>query len=117
MYEIFLELLKTHNATVADVSKATGIGHSTLSTWKSRGGNLSAKHAKAIADYFGVSVEYLITGKNPAHSGLKDEEIRLLWLFGKLNKHGKEMIMEQLELYVGSPKYTEKNASHSEEAV
>ena len=63
MYEVFLSLLERDGLTVADVSRATGIGQSTLSNWKARRNLLSAKNAQIIADFFGVSVDYLMTGR------------------------------------------------------
>lgn len=63
MYEVFLSLLKRDGVTVADVSRATGIKESTLSNWKSRNNLISGKNGKLIADYFNVSLDYLLTGK------------------------------------------------------
>ena len=63
MYEVFEQLLQKFDVTTADVCKATGIGQSTMSNWKSRRNLLSGKNAQLIADYFGVSVDYLMTGK------------------------------------------------------
>ena len=64
MYEIFEQLLQKFGVTTADVCKATGIGQSTISNWKSRGNLISGKNAQLIADYFGVSLDYLMTGKD-----------------------------------------------------
>lgn len=63
MYEIYERLLKLHGITTADVCKATGINESTISNWKKRRNKLSAKNATIIADYFKVSIDYLMTGK------------------------------------------------------
>ena len=63
MYEVFEQLLQKFGVTTADVCKATGIGQSTMSNWKSRRNLISGKNAQLIADYFGVSVDYLMTGK------------------------------------------------------
>ena len=63
MYEVFERLLQEFGVTTADVCKATGIGQSTMSNWKNRHNLLSAKNAQLIADYFQVSVDYLMTGK------------------------------------------------------
>ena len=60
MYEIFERLLKERGVSVADVCRATGIRQSTLSNWKKRDNKLSAKNTELIADYFGVSVDYLM---------------------------------------------------------
>ena len=63
MYEVVEQLLQKLGVTTADVCKATGIGQSTMSNWKSRRNLISGKNAQLIADYFGVSVDYLMTGK------------------------------------------------------
>lgn len=63
MYEVFEQLLQEFGVTTADVCKATGIGQSTMSNWKNRHNLLSAKNAQLIADFFNVSVDYLMTGK------------------------------------------------------
>ena len=63
MYKIFQYLLDLNNVSVADVCRATGISQSTMSNWKSRDTCISVKNAQKIADYFGVSLEYLMTGK------------------------------------------------------
>lgn len=63
MYEVFEQLLQRFGITTAEVCKATGIGQSTMSNWKSRRNLISGKNAQLIADYFGVSVDYLMTGK------------------------------------------------------
>ncbi|MEG0900407.1 MAG: helix-turn-helix transcriptional regulator [Oscillospiraceae bacterium] len=56
-------------------NKATGIAQSTFSSWKTRRNLLSGDKAKKIANYFGVSVDYLMTGKEPENlpSFLNDE--------------------------------------------
>jgi transcriptional regulator with XRE-family HTH domain len=84
MYEVFEHLLKMHNVTVADVCRATGISHSTMSNWKKRKNNLNTKNARLVADYFGVTVEYLATGIEPTKE-LTSREERLLAYFRRLN--------------------------------
>lgn len=64
MYEIYLKLLKEKGVKTSDVCKATGIVASTFSDWKK--GKSSPKQDKLmkISDFFGVSLEYLMTGKD-----------------------------------------------------
>ena len=59
MYERFIKLLTEKNLTVAEVSKATGIKQSTFSNWKKRKGNLNVPNTIKIANYFGVSTDWL----------------------------------------------------------
>lgn len=63
MYSIFESLLKDKNITAYRVSKATGIATSTLTNWKNGVYTPKVDKLKKIADYFGVSLEYLVTGK------------------------------------------------------
>jgi transcriptional regulator with XRE-family HTH domain len=63
MYEIFERLCKEKGVTAYRVCKETGLTTATISNWKA--GRYTPKQEKMqkIADYFGVSVDYLMTGK------------------------------------------------------
>ena len=63
MYEIFEQLLSRHHVTPYKVAKATVVTTTTLSNWKQ--GKYTPKQDKLqkIADYFGVTLDYLMTGK------------------------------------------------------
>lgn len=63
MYDIFVKLLEKYGVTAYKVSKATGIAGSTFSDWKSGRSTPKQEKLQKIADYFGVTVEYLTTGK------------------------------------------------------
>lgn len=60
MYEIFEELLKKHGVTAYRVAKETGITTATFTSWKQ--GKYTPKQDKLqkIADYFDVTVDYLM---------------------------------------------------------
>lgn len=60
MWEIFEGLLRRDGVSIADVSRATGINASVFSNWKKRNSKLSAENAVKIADYFGVTVGFLM---------------------------------------------------------
>lgn len=62
MYEIFEKLCNERGITPYRFCKDTGINSSTISTWKNKGSECSPKTAKAVCDYFGVSMDYLMTG-------------------------------------------------------
>lgn len=63
MYEIFSKLLHEYGVTAYKISKETGISQSTLSDWKSGRITPKADKLQIIADYFNVSLEYLMTGE------------------------------------------------------
>ena len=60
MYERFLELLNKHQTTAYQVAKATGISQNTFSDWKKGRSTPKIDKMQKIADYFGVSVDYLL---------------------------------------------------------
>jgi len=58
-YSTFDKLLKMNKTTVYRVSKSTGISASTFSDWKSGRSVPKLDKIKLIADYFGVSLDYM----------------------------------------------------------
>lgn len=63
MYEIYCKLRDQAHVKDADVVKATKITKSTFSDWKNGRSNPKLDKLQKIADYFGVTVDYLMTGK------------------------------------------------------
>lgn len=64
MYEIFVKLLDKYGVTAYKVSKATGIGGSTFTDWKNGRSTPKRDKLQKIADFFGVSIDYLSTGSD-----------------------------------------------------
>lgn len=66
MYEIFERLLNERGITAYKVAQETGVTTATLSSWKK--GRYTPKREKLqkIADYLGVTVDYLMTGEENA---------------------------------------------------
>lgn len=63
MYEIFEQLLQKYGVSAYKVAKATGVTQSTLSDWKRGRSTPKTENMKKLADYFGVSIDYLMTGE------------------------------------------------------
>lgn len=63
MYEIFEKLLNSTGLKAADVVRGTGLPSSLFSEWKRGKSNPKADKLQLIADFFNVSLEYLMTGK------------------------------------------------------
>lgn len=64
MYEIFIKLLEERHLKAADVCRGTGLPSSLFSEWKRGKSTPKTDKMKKIADFFGVSIEYLMTGKD-----------------------------------------------------
>lgn len=76
-YERFETLLKKKNITIADLSRYTEIPYTTLdSIIKKQLTSINMMNACRLAAYFGVTVEWLATGKEYD----RDTEKYLLWL-------------------------------------
>lgn len=60
MYEIFEKLLADRKQNINQVSKATGIPASTLYSWKSGVSQLKQDKLLLLAEYFGVTVSFLM---------------------------------------------------------
>ena len=82
MYDIFEQLLQSRGVTAYQVAKATGIAQSTLSDWKRGRSVPKMDKMQKIADYFGVSVDYLLgneekpTGPTADSDGLTPKDRR-----------------------------------------
>lgn len=69
MYEIFEQLLQKNGISAYKVSKEAGVTQTALSNWKNGRNTPSAQTLQKIADYFGVSIDYLMTGKEAESKG------------------------------------------------
>lgn len=60
-YDIIAKLCKQHNIAITALEKELGFGRGSIG--KLRTGNTTLERLEKIANYFGVSVKYLSTGK------------------------------------------------------
>lgn len=80
MYSIFEQLLQEFGVTPYKVSKETGVPQASLSNWKNGKSIPSSDTLQKIANFFGVTVDYLMTGikyenKEPALSPKDERDI------------------------------------------
>ena len=76
-YEIFENLLKRDQTTVYRVAKATGISATTFTDWKNGRSAPKADKLKRVADYFGVSLEYMLGLEEPAY-GATEQRVPII---------------------------------------
>ena len=62
MYEVFEQLLQKYGVTPYRVAKEAGVTQTALSNWKSGRSTPTTKTLQKIADYFGVNIDYIMTG-------------------------------------------------------
>lgn len=75
-YDVIKKLCTEHGIALTALEKELGFGRGSLGKLKS--GGTSAKRLQKVADYFGVSINYLMTGEdspinNDGSLSLKDE--------------------------------------------
>lgn len=66
-YEIFEKLCADRGVRPGTVSAATGISTATLTSWKQGKYTPKPDKLQKIADYFGVSLEYLLKGEQDGY--------------------------------------------------
>lgn len=93
MYDIFEQLLQERGITAYKVSKETGITQSTLSDWKRGRSTPKTDNMKKIADYFGVTVDYLMTGEVSRDYGAELSSVDTL----AAHFEGEELSEEEME--------------------
>lgn len=67
MWEVFERLCQERGVTPYRVGEETGIKGSTFYGWRTGKYTPKADKLQKIADYFGVSLEYLKTGEEPGY--------------------------------------------------
>lgn len=101
-YQNFEELCKQRNIKPNKVSKETGVSTATLTSWKQGKYTPKPDKLKLIADFFNVSLEFLMRNEdiqwNPTEQtmdytiSLSEEEQDLLMEYRKADDTQKEMI-------------------------
>ena len=92
------DLLKQRNLKRLVVAQYEGISLQSFTDWKRRGSVPAADTALKIAQFFGTSVEWLITGKDP--DGISDNDKKLLFDFHIISREGQEAVRTLLNGYV-----------------
>lgn len=77
MYEVYCKLKDLRGVKDADVVRATGITKSTFSDWKSGRSEPKKEKLQKIADFFDVSLDYLMTGEEKQGYYLNEETAKL----------------------------------------
>lgn len=100
-YDNFARLCEINNVKPSKVSKETGISTATLTSWKQ--GKYTPKQDKLqlIADYFHVSVDFIMTGEDNRIDApvFEKEHIELITLYSQLEKEQKDAVFNLLRSF------------------
>lgn len=100
MYEVFEKLMKSKNINASKVSADTGIAQYTLSDWKNGKSTPKTDKLEILAKYFGVTVEYLRTGKESTLPVFEPEYVEVIEMYSKLTKEQKDAFVSLLRSIV-----------------
>ena len=106
-YKIFEQLLKMNKTTVYRVAKDTGIAASTLSDWKNGRSTPKTEKIRLIADYFGVSLEYMLGKGETMQSAASSYSVAHIPIIGEIRAGSPIITNESLLGY----EYAEVNES------
>ena len=90
------ELCKEHKISLNKLESELGFGTGYISKLDKSTPN--TKKIEMIAEYFGVSVDYLMTGREPIDYLYKDENVDILIEFTKLPK--KKEFLDKMKKYM-----------------
>ena len=104
------ELCKSKGVTVQGLEKELGFSNASIAKANS---NMKAEKLKAIADYFGVTMEYLMTGEEDKGVAkrdtlLTDQERELLRRFVLLDQGDRGKLSAYLDGLLAAEKYDKK---------
>ena len=101
MYSIYADLRDKKGLSDYAVAKGSGVGRSTLSDWKTGKHIPNMENIKRLADFFNVSIEYLMTGKTPEKTADQELKEKAAALYGLYEKATPE-IQKAVELLLKS---------------
>lgn len=100
-YQRLEALIKNSRKKQVEFLRDTGINRGTLGQWRTRGSIPNAETIQKIADYFGVSVAYLLGKEEKEEAATpKDDrsakEAQAMELFSRLSPEEQEIVLAQL---------------------
>ena len=104
MYEIFEKLCARDGITPYKFCKDMGVSTSTISTWKKKNSQCRPELAEKVCEYFKISHDYLMTGKEAEQKEYPEiewteEHLELLELFDGLKKEQKSAVLNILRSF------------------
>lgn len=94
-WECFYNLCQKEKTKPNIVAKELNISSASVTGWK-KGSPPNSERLEAIADYFGVTTDYLL-GRNGSDPELPEDERKLLENYRRSDERGKDLIRKTAE--------------------
>lgn len=91
------EILAIQGKKQKDLAAYIGISTSAISDWKKKNTNPSAGNISAIADFLGVTLDYLLTGYNRVDKNIPSEIQKLIDNYNSVDNISKLLVQERAE--------------------
>ena len=98
-WNTFTQLCELKKISPAFVCSTLELSNATSTRWK-KGSIPNGATLQKIADYFGVTVDYLVSGEDKTESTLSDTEKRCVELLKKIPQQNQETALRILEALV-----------------
>ena len=93
------QLLDERGITPSKMHEDLGFANSAMTMWIKRNSKPSADAIVKIADYFNVTTDYLLTGKERnSENVLSPDEAKLIEQYQLMNDQGKEYILQTIDM-------------------
>ena len=117
IYQNVMKLCEERGISPNKLDIESGIGRGNVERWKTV--SPSIEKVSAVADYFGVSVDYIVKGEKPSSSDrlLSYAEARLIDDFRKLDPSRQSLVSEYVSLLKGHEEYIKTDLLHPEEKI
>ena len=115
MYDRFERLMNERHETFSEIARAIGGRASTFTDWRAGRSVPKIDKFEKLAEHFGVSIDYLVTGRDPENY-ISDTELKLLESFRKLNTIGQEKVFEMADMLSRLPEYQKNEPSSASKA-
>lgn len=98
-WQRFYVLCKQNNLSPSAVAKKLSIAYGSLTAWK--GGRIpNSTTLQVIADYFGVTTDYLLGKENPPQPFLSQKEAELVRRMQELDDAQAQQLLEYMEFLI-----------------
>ncbi|MDR0472356.1 MAG: helix-turn-helix domain-containing protein [Treponema sp.] len=90
IWERLVKLAKTQKKSLKGAAKATGVSEGAISGWKKSFPTVD--NLAYLADYYGVSLDYLVFDERATHSNVSSEEFGLITQYRSISYDNKRIV-------------------------
>lgn len=123
--DVIKELRKSKSIKQSELADILNVNRTAVAKWETGKNKPSADTLEEIADYFNVSIDYLM-GRQETRGGFEaykrnERDLRMLYYFSRLNDMGKNEALKRIDELAELPKYQNKGdipmAAHNDAAL